>query len=45
MAVCNVIGGWVGAGMAVRFGPRLVRGALVVVVLALVGKVFLDLVA
>ncbi len=45
MAVCNVIGGWLGAGMAARFGTRLVRGVLVFVVLALTAKVALDLAA
>ncbi len=45
MAVCNVVGGWVGAGMAARLGAGLVRGVLVVVVLALSLKVMLDLLA
>lgn len=45
MAVCNVIGGWLGAGMAARAGTALVRGVLVVVVLGLTAKVAMDLVA
>lgn len=43
MAVGNVVGGWLGAGMAARGGAALVRAMLVVVVLALTAKVAADL--
>lgn len=43
MAVGNVLGGWLGAGTAARFGRRIVRVVLVVVVMALTAKAVLDL--
>ena len=38
MGLANMCGGWLGARTATRFGPRFVRGALVVVVLALLAR-------
>jgi uncharacterized membrane protein YfcA len=43
MAVCNIIGGILGARMAVRRGTGFVRAVLVVVVLALVARLSYDL--
>lgn len=43
LAVGNVCGGWLGAGMAVRFGTQFVRGVLACVVILLTVKVGLDL--
>lgn len=43
MAAGNVLGGWIGAGTATRFGKRIVQGVLVVVVLALTVRAALDL--
>lgn len=42
MAVCNVAGAWVGASMAGRFGPVLVRRVFIVVVVALCAKLMTD---
>jgi len=43
MAVCNVLGAWIGSSMAGRFGPRLVRGVLFTVVAALCFKLLVEL--
>lgn len=42
MAACNVAGAWVGATMAGRVGPRLVRGVLLVTVVGLLAKLGAD---
>jgi uncharacterized membrane protein YfcA len=43
MAVFNVLGAWLGASMAGRFGPVLVRRVFVFVVVALCAKLIADL--
>jgi uncharacterized membrane protein YfcA len=43
MAVCNIAGAAVGARMALRRGSGFVRAVLLVVVLALVGRLGYDL--
>lgn len=45
MAACNVAGAWIGASMAGRFGPALVRRVFIVVVAALCAKLVTDWVA
>lgn len=42
MAVGQVIGGRLGSHAAMRFGPKLIRPLLVVICLAMVGKLLLD---
>lgn len=42
MALCNVLGGWLGASMAGRLGPRFVRNVFIVVVLGLTVKLLSD---
>ena len=42
MAVGQVIGGWLGAHAAMRFGPKLIRPLLVVICLAMVAKLLSD---
>lgn len=44
MAGAQLVGGWVGAHLAVKGGERVIRGAVVLVVLGLVVKMALDLV-
>jgi uncharacterized protein len=43
MAAFNVAGGFLGAHLAIRSGSRFIRTVFLVVVLALIGKVFFDL--
>ncbi len=43
MATCNIVGAWVGASMAGRFGPRLVRLVLFLVVAVLSCKLLIEL--
>lgn len=42
MATCNVVGAWVGASMAGRIGPTLVRRVFILVVIGLCGKLIVD---
>ena len=42
MAACNVLGGFLGAHLAVRGGSRVVRIAFLAVLTALIGKLILD---
>lgn len=42
MAVGQLVGGWLGSHMAMRFGPRLIRPLLVVICLAMVVKLLAD---
>ena len=42
MATGQVIGGRLGSHAAMRFGPKLIRPLLVVICLAMVGKLLLD---
>ena len=42
MAVCSISGAWIGAHVAMRHGARVIRPLLIVVSLALTGKLIWD---